>query len=149
MNQYLDQIDTDIAAKPLLKHTFYLAWRRGELSKQALADYARQYYQHVAAFPTYLSAAHDNCDDQATRKQLLSNLIDEEAGSPNHPELWKQFASGLGVEDIAKPASGGQPLQSRLRDENSNTNRRGWAIQPVQRTGCPPGAERIDLAQTE
>src|SRR5207253_9975956 len=26
---------------------------------------------------------------------------------------------------------------------------RGWAIQPVQRTGCLPGAERIDLAQTE
>src|SRR5207302_2810332 len=37
------------------------------------------------------------CDDPATRKQLLSNLIDEEAGSPNHPELWLQFAEGLGV----------------------------------------------------
>jgi pyrroloquinoline-quinone synthase len=28
---------------------------------------------------------------------LLNNLIDEEAGSPNHPELWLQFADGLGV----------------------------------------------------
>ena len=34
------------------------------------------------------------------RKQILSNLIDEEAGSPNHPELWKQFAHALGVEDV-------------------------------------------------
>jgi len=28
---------------------------------------------------------------------LLKNLIDEEAGSPNHPELWLNFAEGLGV----------------------------------------------------
>jgi pyrroloquinoline-quinone synthase len=64
----------------------------------------RQYYQHVAAFPTYLSAVHAKCDDQTTRKTLLNNLIDEEAGSPNHPELWLKFAEGLGVSesDICK-----------------------------------------------
>jgi len=97
MNKHLDKIDNDIAEKHLLKHPFYLAWTRGELSKEALADYARQYYHHVAAFPTYLSAVHANCNDQTTRKQLLNNLIDEEAGSPNHPEFWLQFAHGLGV----------------------------------------------------
>jgi len=100
MNQYLDKIDNDITEKHLLKHPFYLAWTRGELSQEALTDYAKQYYHHVAAFPTYLSAVHAKCDDQATRKQLLSNLIDEEAGSPNHPELWKKFAEGLGVDDV-------------------------------------------------
>lgn len=104
MNQYLNKIDNDIAEKHLLKHPFYLAWTRGELTKEALTDYAKQYYYHVAAFPTYLSAIHANCDDQPTRKQILSNLIDEEAGSPNHPELWKKFAEGLGVheDDLAK-----------------------------------------------
>src|ERR1700716_1892039 len=100
MNEYLHLIDSDIAAKRLLKHPFYLAWTRGELSKEALTDYAKQYYHHVAAFPTYLSAVHARCDDQATRKQLLDNLVDEEAGSPNHPDLWRQFAEGLGVEDV-------------------------------------------------
>ena len=39
MNQHLDKIDNDIAEKHLLKHPFYLAWTRGELSKEALADY--------------------------------------------------------------------------------------------------------------
>ena len=97
MNQHLDKIDNDIAQKHLLKHPFYLAWVRGELSKEALADYAKQYYQHVAAFPTYLSAVHSHCDDQAVRRQLLANLSDEEAGSPNHPELWLKFAEGFGV----------------------------------------------------
>src|SRR5881392_3727838 len=99
MNQYLNKIDNDIAEKHLLKHPFYLAWTRGELSPAALADYARQYYHHVAAFPTYLSAVHANCDDQPTRRRLLQNLIDEEAGSPNHPELWLQFAEYLGVSE--------------------------------------------------
>src|SRR5215471_1719877 len=104
MTNYLDQIDNDIAAKHLLKHPFYLAWTRGELSREALEDYARQYYQHVAAFPTYISAAHAKCDDQTTRKTLLNNLVDEEAGSPNHPDLWLKFAQGLGVSpsDVRK-----------------------------------------------
>jgi len=114
MNQYLDKIDNDIAVKHLLKHPFYLAWTRGELSKEALADYARQYYHHVAAFPTYLSAVHTNCDDQETRKQLLSNLIDEEAGSPNHPELWLKFAEGLGVSDVNKPSAEKWPETKNL-----------------------------------
>jgi pyrroloquinoline-quinone synthase len=114
MNQHLDKIDTDIAERHLLKHPFYLAWTRGELSKEALTDYARQYYHHVAAFPTYLSAVHANCDDQATRKQLLNNLIDEEAGSPNHPELWKKFADGLGVGDAELARAGKQPETQKL-----------------------------------
>ena len=50
------------------------------------------------------------------------------------------------AEDVAEPAAGGQPLHSEERDRSRNANRRSWAIQPVQRTGCPPGAKRIDLA---
>jgi pyrroloquinoline-quinone synthase len=114
MNQYLDNIDNDVAAKHLLKHPFYLAWTRGELSTEALTDYSQQYYHHVAAFPTYLSAVHANCDDQVTRKQLLNNLIDEEAGSPNHPELWKKFADGLGVKDAELARTEKQPETKNL-----------------------------------
>ena len=116
MNQHLDKIDNDISEKHLLKHPFYLAWTRGELSKEALEDYAKQYYHHVAAFPTYLSAVHANCEDQATRKQLLNNLIDEEAGSPNHPELWKKFADGLGLEDAELTRTEKQPETKKLID---------------------------------
>ncbi len=116
MNEHLDSIDNEVANKHLLKHPFYLAWTRGELSKEALTDYARQYYHHVAAFPTYLSAVHAKCDDQATRKQLLDNLVDEEAGSPNHPELWLKFAEGLGVEDVDLAKTEKQPETKNLID---------------------------------
>jgi pyrroloquinoline-quinone synthase len=114
MNTYLDKIDNDIAEKHLLKHPFYLAWTRGELTKGALMDYGRQYYHHVAAFPTYLSAVHAKCDDQETRKQLLDNLIDEEAGSPNHPELWLKFAEGLGVPNVDVENTQKQPETKNL-----------------------------------
>jgi len=116
MSHYLDNIDKDISEKHLLKHPFYLAWARGELSKEALTDYAQQYYHHVAAFPTYLSAVHAKCDDQVTRKELLKNLIDEEAGSPNHPELWKKFARGLGVEDAELERTEKEPETRNLID---------------------------------
>jgi len=102
MNHLISDLDAQIAAKHLLTHPFYQAWSRGELSMDALQDYSRQYYHHVAAFPTYLSAVHAGSDDQEARRQILLNLIDEEAGNPNHPELWLQFAESLGVsrEDV-------------------------------------------------
>ena len=93
----LDAIDARVARQRLLDHPFYQAWSRGELSLDALRDYAAQYYHHVAAFPTYLSAVHAQTEDAAVRRQILSNLMDEEAGSPNHPELWLQFAESLGL----------------------------------------------------
>src|SRR5437879_4474397 len=129
MNEYLDTIDNDIAAKHLLKHPFYLAWTRGELSREALADYARQYYQHVAVFPTYLSAVHAKCDDQATRKTLLNNLIDEEAGSPNHPELWLKFAEGLGVSESDTRKSEKWPETKNLIDTFRSVCRDGSTVE--------------------
>ncbi len=114
MNDLLATIDRAISDKHLLKHPFYLAWTRGELSRAALADYAAQYYHHVAAFPTYLSAVHSGCEDQATRRQLLRNLTDEEAGSPNHPELWLKFAQAFGVDAVTARATAQCPETKNL-----------------------------------
>ena len=91
-------IDERVARQHLLDHPFYQAWSRGELSLDALRDYAAQYYHHVAAFPTYLSALHAQTEDAEVRRHILSNLMDEEVGSPNHPELWLQFAESLGLK---------------------------------------------------
>lgn len=90
-------LDCQIAAKHVLDHPFYQAWNAGTLTREALQDYAAQYYHHVAAFPAYLSAVHSNTPDLDARRAILQNLMDEEAGSPNHPELWLQFAEGVGV----------------------------------------------------
>lgn len=86
----------------MLKHPFYVAWTEGKLSQSVLGEYAKQYYAHVHAFPTYVSAVHSRCDDLQIRQELLENLIEEERGEENHPELWMRFAEGLGVarEDV-------------------------------------------------
>ncbi len=87
-----------IASRSLLKHPFYQAWTAGELPIERLRNYAIHYYPHVAAFPRYLSAIHSRCADMATRQALLENLIEEERGPENHPELWLRFAEALGVD---------------------------------------------------
>jgi pyrroloquinoline-quinone synthase len=94
----IEDIDARVSRQHLLQHPFYQAWSRGELSMDALRDYAKQYYHHVAAFPTYLSAVHAQTDDPEVRQYILANLMDEEAGEPNHPELWLRFAESLGLE---------------------------------------------------
>jgi pyrroloquinoline-quinone synthase len=90
-------LDSMIAERSLLKHPFYQAWTAGTLSIERLQNYAVQYYPHVAAFPRYLSAIHSRCADIATRQALLENLIEEERGAENHPELWLRFAEAIGV----------------------------------------------------
>jgi len=81
----------------LLKHPFYQSWNEGTLTLDTLKIYAKEYYHHVAAFPRYISQIHSLCPDISDRQVLLENLIDEEKGENNHPELWLRFAKGLGV----------------------------------------------------
>ena len=82
----------------MLKHPFYVAWTEGKLSQAVLREYAKQYYAHVRAFPTYVSGVHSHCEDLSVRRELLENLIEEERGNENHPELWLRFAEALGVQ---------------------------------------------------
>src|SRR5216684_4522414 len=97
LNETVASLNLLTAEMSLLKHPFYQQWTAGTLSAQRLGNYAIQYYRHVEAFPRYLSALHSRCDDLETRQVLLENLIDEERGAENHPELWLKFAQALGV----------------------------------------------------
>src|SRR5882724_10537302 len=91
------EIDQAVGEYAMLDHPFYQLWAEGKLTQSTLAEYAKQYYAHVAAFPTYVSSVHSRCDDLEVRQLLLENLIEEERGADNHPELWLRFAEGLGV----------------------------------------------------
>jgi pyrroloquinoline-quinone synthase len=101
------EIDRIVEKRHLLTHPFYTAWNRGELTMETLRGYAGQYYRHVLAFPTYLSAVHSQTEDLGSRQYLLENLIDEERGDDNHPELWLRFAEGIGCrrEDVRAAAA--------------------------------------------
>lgn len=99
-------LNSSLESLHLLKHPFYQAWNEGHLSIQTLKTYAKEYYHHVAAFPRYISQIHTLCSDIKARQILLENLIDEEQGKDNHPDLWMRFAEGLGIsrEEIDQPA---------------------------------------------
>ena len=56
------------------------------------------YYQHVKAFPRYISATHSLCEDIEKRKILLENLNDEENRDADHPKLWKNFALAVDAD---------------------------------------------------
>ena len=83
----------------LLNHPFYKAWNEGKLTREVIKDYAEQYYQHVKAFPRYISATHSLCEDLDKRKILLENLQDEEKDGADHPKLWKNFAISMGANE--------------------------------------------------
>jgi pyrroloquinoline-quinone synthase len=120
----IDEIKGIIEERSLLKHPFYQAWQRGELTQEHLQGYAGQYWHHVLAFPQYVSAAHAICPDQGDRQELLENLIEEERGDENHPELWLRFAEGVGAarEGVrtSAPLAETVKLVSTFRDATKN-----------------------------
>jgi pyrroloquinoline-quinone synthase len=114
MPHVIETLNSLTAERSLLHHPFYQAWTAGTLPIERLRNYAIRYYPHVAAFPRYISALHSRCDDLPTRQALLENLIEEERGADNHPELWLRFAQALGVprETVAEavPIAAAQTL---------------------------------------
>jgi pyrroloquinoline-quinone synthase len=91
-------LDARIASKHLLDHPFYQRWTAGTLTAAELREYAAQYFHYAMAFPTFVSAMHAQTDDIVVRQMLLENLIEEERGTENHPELWLRFCESLGLD---------------------------------------------------
>ncbi len=94
--QVLDQIDALIRRQSILNHPFYVAWEKGELTREQLATYAKIYYPHVAAFPQYLVATGATAADATVKAEIDSNLVDELNHPKPHNELWLDFAESLG-----------------------------------------------------
>jgi pyrroloquinoline-quinone synthase len=122
---FLDALDSLVAGKHLLKHPFYVLWTEGRLSRENLREYAVSYYPHVAAFPRYVSGVHSNCEDAVLRQELLENLIEEERGEANHPELWRRFAGALGAGRESLAAAPRTPEVAKLIECFLETTRTG------------------------
>lgn len=101
--EFFQQLDARISPFDLLCHPFYKAWSAGELSRDDLRDYARDYFHHVNAFPTYLAELSMRLDESELRRAVLANLADEKGrgdatgNTREHAELWLDFAEGMGA----------------------------------------------------
>src|SRR5271169_4666631 len=108
LQAFLTALEQRIARYDLLCHPYYKAWTAGELTREDLREYAGDYYHHVAAFPTYLSALHSRLEDGETRRAVLRNLCEEEIAGRPHSEMWLDFAEGMGADRDAVRAE--QPM---------------------------------------
>jgi pyrroloquinoline-quinone synthase len=97
MPRHLGPIDAMLRERHLLKHPFYTAWSAGELPLETLREYAGQYFQFESNFPRFVGATYSHLTRPQDRRVLLENMVDEEGRSPTHPELWLDFAAGIGV----------------------------------------------------
>jgi pyrroloquinoline-quinone synthase len=115
---FFSALDARLECFNLLKHAYYQAWSRGELTREDLREYASEYWHHVSAFPAYLSALHSNLPDGKLRRVVLENLADEEGledGRP-HSDLWMDFARGMGAEETDVRARSINPETRALLD---------------------------------
>ena len=116
-----------VSDKNLLNHPLYRAWNDGQFPIETMRTYARQYFHHVKAFPRYLSATHSNCLEIGARQILLENLIDEEQGPENHPELWLRFAEGIGASRESVHAEAPMAEICELVDSFLGASKRSYA----------------------
>ena len=136
MPSIADEVDRLIEERSLLKHPFYQAWQRGELTLDTLRSYAGQYYHHVLAFPQYVSAAHAGCPGQRDRQELLENLIEEERGDENHPELWLRFGEALGLSRRAMIEEQPLPETAHLIETYRDATKHGSFAQAATALYC-------------
>jgi pyrroloquinoline-quinone synthase len=123
-------IDAAIEQRSMLDHPFYQAWEAGTLSKDALREYAKQYFHHVEAFPRAVSAVHANCPDAKGRRLLAENLAEEEGlgeGKDDHASLWLQFAGALGADEAEVRAVAVNAETQALIDAFRSLSRRSYA----------------------
>ena len=98
--EFLHELDARIAKYDLLCHPFYEAWSAGKLTREDLRDYAREYYHHVGAFPSYLDEFAARLPHGHMQRAVVANRNEEAGadGSRPHAELWLDFAEGMGAD---------------------------------------------------
>ncbi len=123
--EFLSALDARIAKYDLLCHPYYQAWTAGELTRDDLRQYATDYYPHVAAFPTDLSALHSRLEDGPVRRSVLQNLCEEEIEGRPHSEMWLDFAEGMGADRNEVRANVPVAEVQKLTDEFRRVARNG------------------------
>ena len=99
MTVSLTELDTFIQSQGLLTHYFYAQkWNKGELTRDELALYAKEYFHLARRVPGIVSRVKDRAV-AAGRTDLLPHIDHNIEEETQHIELWKRFASSLGVSE--------------------------------------------------
>jgi len=104
--EFFEKLDARVAKYDLLCHPFYKAWAAGELSREDLQAYGREYFHQVEAFPSYLNEFAARLPEGSLRTAVLANRDDEMGATAgrSHAELWLDFVEGMGGSRRSEPA---------------------------------------------
>ena len=94
MSTLVQKIDRIIEERSLLNHPFYQTWSDGELTREALAGYSKEYYQLVKAVPIFMTQLLDYAPES-----LHDELNHNQQEEFSHIGLWQRFAGGLGISN--------------------------------------------------
>ena len=94
MSTLIQKIDRIIEERSLLNHPFYQTWSDGELTREALAGYSKEYYQLVKAVPIFMTQLLDYAPES-----LHDELNHNQQEEFSHISLWQRFAGGLGISN--------------------------------------------------
>ena len=83
----------------VLKHRFYQRWSQGELTRDELAVYAREYHHAVVA----LAEASERAARDA-EPAIASELAEHAAEETSHIPLWAEFTAAVGGTPSQRPA---------------------------------------------
>jgi len=92
MSDLIQKIDALIEERSLLKHPFYQTWSEGKLTQDALAGYAKEYFQLVKAVPRFMTPLLD-----AAPESMYDELDFNQNEETSHIKLWIKFANALGI----------------------------------------------------
>ena len=92
MSNLIQKIDMLIEERSLLKHPFYQTWSEGKLTQDALAGYAKEYFQLVKAVPRFMTPLLDTAPES-----MYDELDFNQNEETDHIKLWIKFANALGI----------------------------------------------------
>jgi len=92
MSSLILKIDQIIEERSLLEHPFYQTWSEGKLTRDALAGYAKEYFQLVKAVPKFMEPLLENAPES-----MYNELDYNQTEETSHIDLWVKFANELGI----------------------------------------------------
>ena len=119
----IDRIDGARARWNILDHPFYVRWERGELTREELGRYARQYRHAVVALADAAETAGEHAEEERAHVALwddFAEALDADEQAPL-PETERCVASWTAAEDPLEAAAilyaieAGQPEVSKTK----------------------------------
>ncbi|MGI0140853.1 MAG: TenA family transcriptional regulator [Thermoplasmata archaeon] len=134
---------------PFRTHPFFAQLEQGEVPRQVVAAWVKQFYPWLACVPIAMAERFSNTGWEAKndrfRRMVLDQLV-EEAGDPKghepgHPELWLRFCEGLGVPRAEVQSSPLLPSTLVAIDDFLYTNRENPFYVSAAGSSEPPNVD--------